>query len=483
MDREGFRNRLKQYKKAREENPGLKYWEWKTQPAEKDIPKYDEGTGSVGMPSTTSADGRTKYVYYDPTMDLEYQNINLPEVTITGNKNAGKRLPMSVPEGSYERFKTLGEIGKTVGGFLPVAGEMIDAYDLVTDIKNKDWTNTAIRVGGYLMPNVLEKGFNSANNIYKKLRRYPQINIDNAHEITDSQWDRVYDRALRQNNIEELQRLRDIHFATKSNTNVVSDNKMPIKTYHTVQERYDPNFNVFNTSIEGKPTAIYTTDLKPMSRSYSSSIQTEEELENLLFENLDWYKWLDSREMRSAKSKEDLVEGWKLFLQRHGTREKSVNTMKKRYEELGTDISLHPERTKELYVKLNNSLNVDADNSNWSYIFSSKLPPDVYENINNIPNILTTRDIEQIYKHFGFDGAQIKNVIDYGPSARDYTKLQPGTVYELDTPSQVKYSDYITYDDNGNVIKLSKRDNFSTGDMRYAEGGEVKLNPHTLLWS
>lgn len=37
MDREGFRNRLNQYKKAREENPGLKYWEWKS------IPKYDEG--------------------------------------------------------------------------------------------------------------------------------------------------------------------------------------------------------------------------------------------------------------------------------------------------------------------------------------------------------------------------------------------------------------------------------------------------------
>ena len=467
MERSEFKERLQQYKKAREENPGLKYWEWK------DIPKYDEGTGSVGMPSTTSADGRTKYVYYDPTMDLEYQNINLPEVTITGNKNAGKRLPMSVPEGSYERFKTLGEIGKTVGGFLPVAGEMIDAYDLVTDIKNKDWTNTAIRVGGYLMPNVLEKGFNSANNIYKKLRRYPQINIDNAHEIRESQWDRVYDRALRQNNIEELQRLRDIHFATKSNTNVVSDNKMPIKTYHTVQERYDPNFNVFNTSIEGKPTAIYTTDLKSMSRSYSSSIQTEEELENLLFENLDWYKWLDSREMRSAKSKEDLIEGWKLFLQRHGTREKSINTMKKRYEELGTDISLHPERTKELYVKLNNSLNVDAGNSNWSDISSSKLPPNIYGNINNMPNVLTTRDIEQIYKHFGFDGAQIKNVIDYGPSAKDYTKLYPGTVYELDTPSQVKYSDYVTYDDDGNIIKLSKRDNFSTDDMRFAKGGIV----------
>ena len=46
MDREGFRNRLKQYKKAREENPGLKYWEWK------DVPKYDEGTDSVIGPPT-----------------------------------------------------------------------------------------------------------------------------------------------------------------------------------------------------------------------------------------------------------------------------------------------------------------------------------------------------------------------------------------------------------------------------------------------
>lgn len=43
MDRKGFKNRLKQYKKAREENPGLKYWEWK------DIPKYDEG-GEVEEP-------------------------------------------------------------------------------------------------------------------------------------------------------------------------------------------------------------------------------------------------------------------------------------------------------------------------------------------------------------------------------------------------------------------------------------------------
>lgn len=48
MDREGFRNRLKQYKQAREENPGLKYWEWK------DIPKYADGEDNVIGPPTES---------------------------------------------------------------------------------------------------------------------------------------------------------------------------------------------------------------------------------------------------------------------------------------------------------------------------------------------------------------------------------------------------------------------------------------------
>ena len=40
MDREGFRNRLKQYKKAREENPGLKYWEWRNAVSTEENPIY-----------------------------------------------------------------------------------------------------------------------------------------------------------------------------------------------------------------------------------------------------------------------------------------------------------------------------------------------------------------------------------------------------------------------------------------------------------
>lgn len=48
MDREGFRNRMKQYKKAWEENPGLKYWEWKQ--------KYDSAPKPDNMPSQPKPD-------------------------------------------------------------------------------------------------------------------------------------------------------------------------------------------------------------------------------------------------------------------------------------------------------------------------------------------------------------------------------------------------------------------------------------------
>lgn len=51
MDREGFRNRMKQYKEARGQNPQLKYWEWKQ--------KYDSAPQPDEMPSTSQPDSQS----------------------------------------------------------------------------------------------------------------------------------------------------------------------------------------------------------------------------------------------------------------------------------------------------------------------------------------------------------------------------------------------------------------------------------------
>ena len=52
MDREGFRNRLKQYKEAKGFNPQLQYWEWKQQ--------YDAAPQPDSMPKQPTSDKKTK---------------------------------------------------------------------------------------------------------------------------------------------------------------------------------------------------------------------------------------------------------------------------------------------------------------------------------------------------------------------------------------------------------------------------------------
>ena len=84
MDREGFRNRLKQYKKAREENPGLKYWEWKS------IPKYDEGGEVIGPP--TESEWKRSLIKDDLWMHPDFYMAHSLEASKEALKQASAKL-------------------------------------------------------------------------------------------------------------------------------------------------------------------------------------------------------------------------------------------------------------------------------------------------------------------------------------------------------------------------------------------------------
>lgn len=77
----------------------------------------------------------------------------------------------------------------------------------------------------------------------------------------------------------------------------------------------------------------------------------------------------------------------------------------------------------------------------------------------------STRDIEKMHKGIT-DGVEIRDVRDYGSSKYTYDP-QPNTVFETYDPRNIKYSNAITYDNDGNIIPLSKRDNFNINDLRY----------------
>ena len=132
-------------------------------------------------------------------------------------------------------------------------------------------------------------------------------------------------------------------------------------------------------------------------------------------------------------------------------------------------------RQKQLYVNLTNPVQIDNSGKPWNHINLSDLQsdyPSVYKAIRPADffgNSYSTRSLEAAQKATGYDGAIIKNVVDYGGS-RKSTVLdwaRANDVYMVNNPSKLKLADPITYDDAGNIIPLSKRDNFNIKDIRY----------------
>ena len=123
------------------------------------------------------------------------------------------------------------------------------------------------------------------------------------------------------------------------------------------------------------------------------------------------------------------------------------------------------DRVKKLYSNASKSYDIEGYYQPW----------------NEIPyngNIWSTRTLEKAVRNhpqYGIDRLIIHNIKDWGGKAMpkgtflmDGNIKSSGTVIENFNPNDLKYSSAVTYDDLGNIIPLSKRDNFSIKDLRYS---------------
>lgn len=123
------------------------------------------------------------------------------------------------------------------------------------------------------------------------------------------------------------------------------------------------------------------------------------------------------------------------------------------------------DRIKKLYSNASKSYDIEGYYQPW----------------NEIPyngNIWSTRTLEKAVRNhpqYGIDRLVIHNIKDWGGKAMpketflmDGNIKSSGTVIENFNPNDLKYSSAVTYDDLGNIIPLSKRDNFSIKDLRYS---------------
>lgn len=122
-------------------------------------------------------------------------------------------------------------------------------------------------------------------------------------------------------------------------------------------------------------------------------------------------------------------------------------------------------RDKHFEIKANNPL-MDKDKPKQLY----HTVGDSYDHtFNAFENAVRT------HPQYNIDRLIIDNIKDWGGKAMpkhtfllDQGIRPAGTVVENFDPSDLKYSSAVTFDDHGNIIPLSKRDNFNFNDLRYA---------------
>ena len=203
------------------------------------------------------------------------------------------------------------------------------------------------------------------------------FNEGRAYSEFINRLDRDYERAYLEGDVETGQRMWDNWFKFRTPNNKAIDAQgNPIKTYHTVSDQYDPSFNIFDTNIEHRPTAIYTTDNPIMSASYAyapvDEITLNTKLDNAI-KHYDSKIKLRKRDFKTdyLKAKESNFED-DFFTPRINKDDyiKDLQAIKAQKEDALNRVrkSYSPQRRKELYLNLENPLEIEGYRQSWKNI-------------------------------------------------------------------------------------------------------------------
>ena len=256
MERSEFKERLRQYKQAREENPGLKYWEWK------DIPKYDEG-GRVTLKEKEDAFWRGDAQKMAELVEREGKQLtyvtpesNLNEVVVTA-KDLKKEKQRN------QEYNNLLDLGITAAGFVPGLGEVADAIDVVNQLRHGNYGNALTSTAALLLPGVpasaLRKGIDwldetslSGNVIEKIKKLYNKganaINFDpNEHFSKRLTVDQKYDNRDVERLAQHMEEYKELE------SEIMNNPEMLKEFYNRLEIIKDPGATLQTFSDNFKP--------------------------------------------------------------------------------------------------------------------------------------------------------------------------------------------------------------------------------------
>lgn len=382
MKRSEFRQRMYQFKQARESNPQLSYWEWKNSLPDNlahtpDWQYNNFGAYTGGLKPELNEDG-----YYHLGSRNPYTGEILKPKS---HPTYDKAIQNDVAAGyfPYEKngityTKTYSPTGDISGYANGTDGVQSNTSEIPVTYSNGKW-NYGYNPGAglFFLPNIASK---PVKKIIKKL------SLDDVKDWSDDIWDDYYNHAITNNNAEEAQHLRDLHFKSKA-----PNTKYDGRLYRGVTNA-NPIMDISKMEVLDVP-GVYTTPYKKYAQSYADA---DDRVVFNLYGNIE-NPWID--------------------------------TFDKKYS------FLHPERVKVRMGKYKDKGNIERYNRAKEQYDAIKNTDAAYRFLYDTPNE---------YK---------SNALPQEIIIRD--------------PNKVKSANPITYDDNGEIIPLSKRDNFNSPDIRY----------------
>lgn len=324
----------------------------------------------------------------------------------------------------------------TVSGlltFAPAAGKVLNRQNLNalrfnTDPLNKaagvrmnySWQNFTNPSSEIRQPfvkfirGIENKPIELGNNPYRTLIEAPK----DYRTWDDAMWDFNYNNAINSGNLIQAQRLRDLHFASKTPNNAfVTESGLPQHNYHGTNG--NPNFNEFDLKYFGtnngdqgdRGIGFYFSEKPKVALDYGPIAK------DVYLYGQNPYN--GDRQMsyylnRGVPNSHIMEDRFGLMID-----DVSQRLMK---EQMLTEKS-------PLYTRL--GITEDMTLPQIRNTYKNTLTNDILGNIN---------------------------------TADSYVSDYENVVYN---PNQIKLSDVITRDNTGNIIPLSQRDNFSIGDIRY----------------
>lgn len=235
-----------------------------------------------------------------------------------------------------------------------------------------------------------------------------------------------------------------------------------IKAYHGTKSF---GFTKFDLEEAREAKAIFLTDSQGIATSYSS-LQGTREVSDAFTDSLDG---MSAQQLVNELNKKEYVTSETPYIRYFLYNDMIVRDLFNGYIQTYIDVEqaktdLIQKRSKgnyALYIKPDNMLTIDCKGAEYDEITGW--------NEENPKQKGTTDDVAKYAYEKGYDSVAMENLIDNGGLNENLKLGGEATIYAVFNPASLKSSDTITYDDNGDIIPLSKRFDMNNEDIRYSE--------------